>query len=123
MNVILNMRDIGGFSGLTDDMVYVGRRRNTNEHFGNPYTFNVRDSSHCIMTTSREECITFYEEWITNGTFGGLSLYKGKLGDINRRRQWILDNLHTLYGKDLVCWCAPQACHADVLLHLVNSSL
>lgn len=25
-----------------------------------------------------------------------------------------------LAGKDLVCWCAPQACHADVLLRVAN---
>lgn len=27
----------------------------------------------------------------------------------------------TLRGKDLVCWCAPEACHADVLLEIANS--
>lgn len=25
-----------------------------------------------------------------------------------------------LRGKDLVCWCAPQACHGDVLLRFAN---
>jgi len=25
-----------------------------------------------------------------------------------------------LKGKDLVCWCAPDPCHADVLLELAN---
>ena len=25
-----------------------------------------------------------------------------------------------LRGKDLVCWCAPAPCHADVLLILAN---
>lgn len=25
-----------------------------------------------------------------------------------------------LKGKDLVCWCAPEACHADVLLEVAN---
>ena len=28
--------------------------------------------------------------------------------------------LDGLRGKDLVCWCAPLACHADVLLELAN---
>jgi hypothetical protein len=32
----------------------------------------------------------------------------------------LLDRLHELRGKDLVCWCAPQACHGDVLLELAN---
>lgn len=26
-----------------------------------------------------------------------------------------------LRGKHLVCWCAPLACHADVLLEIANS--
>lgn len=26
-----------------------------------------------------------------------------------------------LTGKDLVCWCTPRACHADVLLEIANS--
>lgn len=26
-----------------------------------------------------------------------------------------------LGGKDLVCWCAPEACHADVLLEVANA--
>jgi uncharacterized protein DUF4326 len=25
-----------------------------------------------------------------------------------------------LHGVNLVCWCAPLACHADVLLEIVN---
>lgn len=27
---------------------------------------------------------------------------------------------HELKGKDLVCWCAPAACHADVLMEIAN---
>lgn len=32
----------------------------------------------------------------------------------------LLSAVHELAGKDLVCWCAPQACHGDVLLRLAN---
>lgn len=28
--------------------------------------------------------------------------------------------LEPLRGKDLVCWCAPLPCHADILLELAN---
>ncbi len=28
--------------------------------------------------------------------------------------------LDELKGKDLICWCAPLPCHADVLLELAN---
>ncbi len=27
-----------------------------------------------------------------------------------------------LRGKDLVCFCAPEACHGDVLLEIANES-
>lgn len=30
------------------------------------------------------------------------------------------EELAALRGKDLVCWCAPAPCHADVLLRLAN---
>ena len=26
-----------------------------------------------------------------------------------------------LAGKNLICWCAPLACHADVLLRVANT--
>ena len=31
----------------------------------------------------------------------------------------ILD-LQELRGKDLICWCAPLPCHADILLEIAN---
>jgi hypothetical protein len=45
---------------------------------------------------------------------------------IAKYRGWLLRNpellaqLPTLRGKKLACWCAPQACHADVLAELAN---
>jgi hypothetical protein len=53
---------------------------------------------------------------------------KGELvvAGIERRRRWILDNLHRLHGRDLCCYCAVPAdggvdwCHAATLLALAN---
>jgi hypothetical protein len=28
-----------------------------------------------------------------------------------------------LRGKDLVCWCAPLECHADILLKIANEDV
>lgn len=44
---------------------------------------------------------------------------------IEKHRQWLLkstlmDELHELRGKDLICWCAPLRCHGDILLDLAN---
>lgn len=33
----------------------------------------------------------------------------------------LMDALHELRGKDLICWCAPEACHADILVELANA--
>jgi hypothetical protein len=45
---------------------------------------------------------------------------------IAKYRAWIMAQplllaaLPELRGKHLVCWCAPEACHADVLIELAN---
>jgi hypothetical protein len=45
---------------------------------------------------------------------------------ITKHRAWICDqpkllaDLHELRGKDLVCFCFPQACHGDTLLEMAN---
>jgi Domain of unknown function (DUF4326) len=45
---------------------------------------------------------------------------------IEKYRDWLLGQpdlmaaLPELRGKDLACWCAPKACHGDVLLRLAN---
>ena len=42
-------------------------------------------------------------------------------------RRWLLGQsglmaaLPELRGKDLLCWCVPEACHGDVLIELTNS--
>jgi hypothetical protein len=37
------------------------------------------------------------------------------------RQPDLMAALRELRGKDLVCWCAPDACHGDVLLVLANA--
>ena len=54
----------------------------------------------------------------------------GRDGDraavIARYRAWLcyqpalMAALPELRGRDLVCWCAPAACHADVLMEMAN---
>lgn len=49
--------------------------------------------------------------------------------NIARYRQWLLTERpdlvaqakRELAGRDLVCWCAPQPCHAEILLEIANS--
>lgn len=30
------------------------------------------------------------------------------------------EKIKKLKGKDLVCWCSPEACHANVLMEVAN---
>lgn len=40
---------------------------------------------------------------------------------ISKYEAWIKDkDVSQLRGKDLVCWCAPLPCHADVLMRVAN---
>ena len=41
--------------------------------------------------------------------------------DIESRPELVEAAKRELRGKHLVCWCAPRACHADVLLAIANS--
>ena len=77
-------------SGIPAGAVYVGRP----SKFGNPYEIG-RDGS-------REEVIQKYEAWLLSAD-NGLRI----------------EDLRQLKGKDLVCWCAPLACHAEVLLKYI----
>lgn len=74
--------------------VYIGRP----SIWGNP--FKVEDFG-------RKECINRYREWI---------MYSEEAGDLR-------DQLSSLRGKTLGCWCKPKACHGDVLVELVESGV
>lgn len=71
--------------------VYVGRPT----AWGNPFVVG-RDGA-------QGECVELYREWIME-------------------RPWLHSAARRdLGGKDLVCWCSPLPCHADVLLEIANS--
>lgn len=61
--------------------------------WGNPFVIG-RDGD-------RAQVIKLYREYITTRAVAG----------------W---DIQELRGKDLVCYCAPLACHGDVLLELAN---
>lgn len=78
---------------IPPDAVYVGRP----SKWGNPFVIG-RDGT-------REEVIAKYLEYLL-----GTEYTTGLILDIGELR-----------GKDLVCWCSPLPCHADILLKLANS--
>lgn len=73
------------------DAVYIGRP----SQWGNPYTIG--------LGLDREEAVEKYEKWVKSQPV--------MIAKIKRQ----------LRGKDLVCFCAPQKCHGDVILKIANS--
>ena len=64
--------------------------------WGNP--FNIGKDG------SREEVIEKYKQWII-------------------RQPRLLKDVKMLRGKVLGCWCAPKACHGDILAALADSGV
>ncbi len=95
MAKVLNKR----VHGVPKGAVYVGRP----SKFGNPFTIG-RDGS-------REEVIQKFEAWLF-------------VADENSSPPMLItiDDLHSLRGKDLVCWCAPEACHAQILMKYIPNA-
>ena len=71
--------------------VYIGRP----SKWGNPYSIGTNGS--------RLVCITLYREWLAREV---------EAGRLDPRE---------LRGKTLGCWCAPKACHGDVLLEVASA--
>lgn len=75
---------------IPSDAVYIGR----GSPWGNPFVIG-KDGN-------REEVIQKYLDMLMENVTLGL------------RAQ------DELRGKDLVCFCAPKACHGDILLEIAN---
>lgn len=70
--------------------------------------------------------------YIGRGSKWGNPFRIGEDGDraavIAKHERWLADQhqllraLDQLRGHDLVCFCAPRACHGDLLLRLANAT-
>lgn len=78
--------------GVPQDATYVGRP----SRWGNPFKIG-RDGD-------RDEVIAKYRSFL------------------NRSPELKALAREELAGRDLVCWCAPEPCHADVLLEVANDA-
>jgi hypothetical protein len=90
MPKVLNKR----IHGIPKGAVYVGRP----SPYGNPY--------HMRSEADRDRVCDMFEQAL-------LRKFE-RDPDAKRRLK------EALRGKDLVCWCAPKRCHADVLLKYAN---
>lgn len=99
-NVVLNVKN-GPFP--KGSFVYIGRKKGTICHFGNPFIIG-RDGD-------RREVVRKFEAWLKGTDFQNVEL---------RRRKWVLKNLYTLRGMDLLGFCAPLLCHGNVYLKVLK---
>lgn len=87
--------------------------------WGNP--FRVADCIEAGFAFTEEHahevCVGAFRDWLNGNRWADGSGEKAE-----QRHAAYLASLPELRGHDLACWCAPgRACHADVLLDLVNS--
>jgi len=83
----------------TSNDVYIGR----GSKWGNPFKIGTHLANDSDGAWSREEVIHKYKLYITH------------------TKRHLLRDLPELTGKNLVCYCAPLACHGDVLKELAES--
>jgi hypothetical protein len=76
--------------------VYIGRP----SRWGNPYS-HLADSRATAVVDSRDKAI---------------AAYRIHLWAQVRDGEVTLEDLAELHGKTLGCWCAPKACHGEVLV-------
>ncbi len=55
------------------------------------------------------------------GRDGDRATVVGKYRKYLQENDLLLSELEELRGKTLGCWCAPNACHGDVLMELANA--
>jgi hypothetical protein len=87
---VYNKRD----KNCSKDAVYVGRP----SKWGNPFKIGIVDG----RMIDREAVINLFRQYA--------------IAKLKIEPHW----LDELRGKDLVCWCSPKPCHADILLELAN---
>lgn len=86
----------------------------------------------CKVLNKRAAGVPEGAVYIGRGSPWGNPFRIGPDGDrgavIARHEAWLRGQHHllravpSLRGKDLVCFCAPAACHGDLLLRLANGS-
>lgn len=97
--------------------INIGRQKGTNEHFGNPFS-HYENSIATVKVATKEESVQNFIEWLDGNP---------KWAHIEpERRLWILDNLETLRGKRLGCYCKTtknELCHGDEYVRRLNLQL
>jgi hypothetical protein len=91
--------------------IYIGR----GSPLGNPFT-HMKGTKAEFIVASREEAVKRYRQWLPE------SIRAGNIDAVLLCKQ-IADQALKPEGVDLVCFCAPKACHGDVIKELLTEGL
>jgi hypothetical protein len=95
--------------------LYIGRDKGKRNHFGNPFTHLNHATLASVRVATREHAIDAYDKWLDGSAHQETE---------PTRRKWILEQLAAIAirGDDLtlLCFCAPQACHGDILARRIT---
>ena len=89
--------------------------------WGNPFT--VKDCREAGFkgddNVIASRCVEAFKAWLTSSYWR--ENWDG--GESEKARAFILENIKTLRGKNLACFCKEgEPCHADVLLQMANQT-
>lgn len=87
--------------------VYIGRPT----PWGNPWSSKPTNLAEVVC--SKQEAVDNYRKWLNGEDFVTFE---------QEKRNWILDNIKSLEGKRLGCWCESKPCHGDVLVDLIEKN-
>ncbi len=104
---IINIRESHG-----RPYFYIGRKTDGSMHYGNPFS-HLPSSAATVHVASRDEACDRHLSWLRKQT---------DLDVEPERRDWILDNLYLMRGRDLGCYCYPLRCHGTNYLLLLSES-
>lgn len=91
--------------------VYVGRP----SPLGNPFS-HIKTTVPTFRVLTREEAIINYREWLAE------RVAKGDFKVMQALSELVL--VHAKYRQlDLVCWCHPRPCHANVIAKYLSERI
>lgn len=95
----------------TNNDIYVGR----GSPLGNPYTHIRNNTKAEYVVSSRNVAIAIYENWLSQKI-------KDKDPDVCN----MLNKIYSMAKRgdvNLVCYCFPKNCHANIIKRIVESKL
>lgn len=86
-------------------LVYVGRNTSYKPEYG--VDFSILGNPYTTRHYSREDAVALYRQWLTQRDSYGTPQ--------GRALEQLRERLGEGEKLALVCWCAPLACHGDVI--------